>query len=156
MGFFWAVEETEMKDFRDDESGIGGAVHAVIGELVGRNALCMELAKTGFIAKKRPAGHSHAAREERFDGRVEPNDGNILRAEKFRSALLRVSSTAEGEYNRFFGFRCAAKNDAELFRLKRAEGRFTKAFEELRDAKSGRFLDTLVEVNKTPGELARK
>src|SRR5215475_14232297 len=147
------VEEIEPKDFRDNERGIAGAVYAIIGEPVGRKALRVELAEAGFIAKERAAGHCHTTRDERFDRGVEPNDWNVLRVEKFRRALLRVSSTAQSEHYRFFGFRGTAKNEAQLLCFKRTEGGLTKALEKLRDEKAGRFFNTIVEVNKAPCQL---
>jgi hypothetical protein len=56
------------ENFSDDLGGFGGAVNAIVGELIGRQALGVERAKTGFIAKKWAAGHGHATCEEDFDG----------------------------------------------------------------------------------------
>ena len=116
-----AIEKIEAKDFRDDESRFTAAVYAVVGELVRRKALREESAEAGFIAKEWAAGHCRAASEKRFNGCVEPNDGNVLRMEKFGGALLRVSSAAEGEYDGFFHFYGASEYDAELVSLKRSK-----------------------------------
>src|SRR5262249_36492211 len=149
-----AIEEIEAENFGDDKSGIAGAVHAIIGEVVRRDALSVERAKTGFIAEEWTPGHGHTARKKRFDGSIEPNDGNPLGAQKFRCALLCVGAASEGQHDRLFHFSGAAKDGAKLFCFKGAEGGFTEAFEKFRDAKAGGILDAIVKVDKAPGELA--
>ena len=56
------------EDFGDNLSWFGGAVHAVIGKLIGGKTLVIEGAETGFVAEERTAGHGHAAGEQNFEG----------------------------------------------------------------------------------------
>src|SRR5258708_19086719 len=70
MGFAGgAGDNAEAENFGYDLRGVGGAVDAVIGGLIGREALRVEGAETFFIAEERAAGHGHAAAEEDFGGR---------------------------------------------------------------------------------------
>jgi len=60
-------KNAEAQNIGDDESRLASAIHAKVCELVKGKTLRMEGAKTGFVAKERPAGHCHAAREQSFD-----------------------------------------------------------------------------------------
>jgi len=80
------------ENFRDDLGGFAGAVNAIVGELIGRQALGVERAEAGFIAEKRAAGHGHATGEEDVERRVQPEDGSVRSAKKIRTTGLRVSS----------------------------------------------------------------
>jgi len=61
-------ENAEAQDICDDQSRLARAVYAKVCELVRGKTLRMEGAKTGFVAKERPAGHCHTACEQSFDG----------------------------------------------------------------------------------------
>jgi len=115
--------------------------------LVGGHAL--GVGARGKLASSRKksgaAGHSHAACQESFDGSIEPNDGDALRAKKFRSTLLRVSSSTEREHQGFLRFPPRGRGQARSCSASSArKSRFAKAFEEFGDAKAGGFLNAVV------------
>src|SRR5216683_7699249 len=99
-----AGEDAEAEYVGYDERGFASAIHAIIGELVRGQALRVKVAKARFIAEKWAAGHSHAAREQSFDRRIEPDDGHPLGSQKIRCAGLRVGAAAESEHCRFTQF----------------------------------------------------
>src|SRR5579863_2408773 len=155
MGFVGAAgDDIATQNFGDDARGFAGAVDAMIGELIGREALRVECAEARLVAEERATGHGHAAREQDFDGGVEPNDGDAGGAKKFGSALLRVSAAAESEHDRFSQLEYAAERGAKLIGFKLAEGGFAKALENFRDAQVRGVFDAVVEVDEAPGELA--
>ena len=88
MHFAGGGNDPAAKNFRDDLPGLAGAIDAKIGQLIGRQALRMELAEARFVAKERAAGHCHAAGEQNFDRRIEPKDRYSGGAKKFGAALL--------------------------------------------------------------------
>src|ERR1700689_390454 len=151
-----AGEDVEAKDFGDEAGGFAGAVDAMIGELVGREALRVQSAEAGFVAEERTAGHGHAACEQDFDGCIEPDDGDASGAEKLGRALLSVGAAAEREHDRFFLLEDAAERGAKLVGFDLAKFRFAEAFENFGDAHVGRGFDAVVEVDEAPGELARE
>src|ERR1700722_3382385 len=108
-----AVNDVEAQDFRDDARGLSGAVDAMLGELIGRQALRVERAEARFVAEEWADGHGHTAREQDFDGCVEPHDRHAGGAEKFRRAWLRVSATTEREHDRFFQLKDAAQRSSQ-------------------------------------------
>jgi hypothetical protein len=55
------------ENLRDDLCGFGGAVHAIVRELIRRQALFVERAEAGFVAEERAAGHGHAAGKQNFE-----------------------------------------------------------------------------------------
>src|SRR5579859_5081530 len=97
MAFLGGIKEFEPEDFRDHEGRIAGTVHTKVRELVGRQALSVKRAEARFVAKERTTGHGHTSCQESFNRSVQPDDGNALRAKEFGSALLRISSSAQGE-----------------------------------------------------------
>src|ERR1051325_3088202 len=128
----------------------------MIGELIGGETLSMERAKAPFISKERTAGHGHAASKQRLNGGIEPDNRDALCAKKLGSALLRIGSSAEREYERFFCFGCTTEDRAELVGYKSAKSGLPKTLEKLRNTQAGGFLDAVVEINEAPGELARE
>jgi hypothetical protein len=144
------------KDLRNDLSGFAGAVDAIISQLIGRKTLGIKGAETGFVAEERAAGHGHAAGEENFDRRVEPNDRGAGCAEEFWAAGLCVGAAAESEDEGFFRFAGAAQRGAELIGFDLPESGLTQAFEHLRDFQAGSFFNAFIEIHETPGELAGK
>jgi len=144
------------EDFGDDLRWFTGAVDAMVGELVGREALGVERAEAGFVAEERAARHGHAAGEQDVDGRIEPENGDPGVAKKIGAAGLRVGAAAESEDGAFLEFEGAAEGGAELLGFELAESGFAVAFEELRDGDAGGFFDTVVEIDEAPGELARE
>lgn len=144
------------EDFRDDLSGITGTVHAIVRELIRGKALRMESAEAGFIAKERAAGHGHAAREEKFDRRIEPENRNSGGSQKFGATGLGVRAAAESEDCGFLVLGGAAESGAELIRFDLAKSRFAEAFEKLWNSESRGLLDAVVEVNETPRKLPRE
>jgi hypothetical protein len=141
------------KNFGDNLSRFAGTVDTVVGELIRREALRVERAKGGFVAEEGPAGHSHAAGEEEFHGRIQPEYGDAGGAQKFRAARLRVSAATKREDSAFLKLGSAAERGAELVRFNLAECRLAKAFEDLRDGQAGGLLDAIIEIDKAPGEL---
>src|SRR4029077_12721731 len=120
------------ENLRDDLGGFAGAVNAIVGELIGRQALNVERAEAGFIAEERAAGHGHATREEDVERRVQPEDRSVRSAKEIRTTGLRVSSPTEGEDGAFFVFGGATECGAELIGFNLAESRLAEAFEDLR------------------------
>jgi len=141
------------EDFRDDLPGIAGAVQAKVRELIRGKTLRVESAKTDFVAEKGPAGHGHAAGEQYFDGRIEPQNGDAGASKKFRAAGLGVGTAAESEDSRFLEFGSAAQGGAQLIRFDLSKSRLAKALEELRDSQAGGLLDALIQVDEAPREL---
>src|SRR5215472_13885943 len=138
----------------DHLGGFGGTVHAVISKLIRSEALRVEFAEAGFVTKERAAGHGHAAREQNFQGRIEPKHNGPCGAEKFRAAGLRVGAAAQGDDGAFLKLGSTAERGAELVRLDLAESELAEALENLRDGEAGGRLNALVEINKAPSELA--
>src|SRR5216683_8298584 len=141
------------QNFGDHLRGFAGAVHAVIGKLVRREPLRVKLAKAAFVAEERPAGHGHAAREQNFHGRIEPEHRSPSGTEKFGAAGLRVGTAAEREDRTFFVLGSTTEGGAELVRLDLAERGLAKAFENLRDGEASGLLNALIEIDKAPGQL---
>lgn len=157
VGFVGAAgDDVEAEDFGDDARGLAGAVDSMVGELVRREALRVERAEAGFVAKERAAGHGHAAGEQDFDGSVEPDDGHAGGAEEFGRALLRVRAAAECEHDGLFHFENAAERGAKLVGFDLAECGFAEALEDFRDAHVRGGFDAVVEIDETPGKLARE
>ena len=144
------------EDFGDDLGSFSGTVHAVVGKLVGREALGVERSKAGFIAEERATRHGHAARKQNFDRRIQPENGNASGAQEFGAAVLRIGAAAEREDGAFFVLGGAAEGGAKLIGFDLAKGGFAETFENLRNGEACGFLNAIIEVNKTPGELARE
>jgi hypothetical protein len=141
------------EDFRDDLRGFGGAVHAIVRELIRGQALFVERAEAGFVAEERAAGHGHAAGKKYFKRRIQPQDGSAGRAEKFGTAGLRVGAAAESENGAFFVLGSAAECGAKLIGLHLAKSGFAEALEYLRNGEPCGFFNAFIEIDKTPGEL---
>ena len=142
------------QNFRDNLGWLAGTVHAVVGKLIGRETQGVERAKAGFVTEKRTPGHGHASRQQNFDGRIQPQNGNAGSTQKVGAAWLRVSAAAKGENRAFFQLRSAAQSSTELIRFHLPESRFTEAIEDLGNREAGGSLDAVIEINKAPGELA--
>ena len=151
-----AGEDAEAQNFRDHACGVGGAIDAMVRELIRGKALSVEGAETLFVAEERAAGHGHAAGEEQVGGRVEPEDGNAGGAEKFRAAGLRVGAAAESEDGAGFVFGGPAESGAQLVGFQLTKGGFAKPREKFWNGDMRRGFDALVEVNEAPSELARE
>jgi hypothetical protein len=67
---------------------------------------------------------------------------------------LGVSAATEREYGRFAQFERATERGAELRGFEQAEGGFAVTLEEFGDAQAGNVFDAVIEIDKTPGELA--
>jgi hypothetical protein len=141
------------QDFRDDAGRIGGAVDAMIGLLIGRQTLRMKRAKAALVSEQRPAGHGHAARQQNFDGRVEPDNRNIGSAEKFGSASLRVGAAAKSQDGGFFQLQNTAESRAQLVCFDLPKSGLAEAFEDFGNAEARGGFDAIVEVDESPGEL---
>src|SRR5215472_5181586 len=146
----------EPQNLCDDFGRFAGAVHAAVGGLIRRQALGIERAKTGFVAEERPAGHGHAAGKQNFDGAIEPQDGCAGGTQKVRATRLGVCSPTKGEHCAFSEFGGAAQCGAKLVGFELAKKGLAEALEDLRNAKAGGFLDTVVEIDKAPCELPGK
>jgi hypothetical protein len=144
------------EDFCYDLSGIAGAVHTMIRQLIRGKTLRMERAKAGFIAKERAAGHGHTAGKQKLDGRIEPQNRDAGVSQKFRAAGLSVSAASEREDGGFFKFGSAAQGCAQLIRFDLAKSRFAEALENLRDGKTGRLLDAFIQIDEAPRKLPRE
>jgi len=144
------------EDFGDDLRGLRGAIDAIVCELIGRQALRVKRAEAVFVAEERAAGHSHAAGKQDFERGIQPKNGSASSAEKFGAAGLRVSAATEGEDGAFLMFGGAAEGGAELIGFNLAESGFTEALEDFGDGEAGGFLDAVIEIDKTPGELTRE
>ena len=144
------------QDFCDNLGWFAGAVHAVVGKLIGRKTLGVKSAEAGFVAEKRTAGHGHAARKKNFDWRIQPQNGSAGSAQKIGAAWLRVSAAAEGENRAFFELRSAPERSAELVCFDLAEREFTEAFEYLGNGETCGSFDAVIEIDKAPGEVPRE
>ncbi len=142
-----------MQDFSDNRSRVSGTINAKISELIGRKALGVERAKTGFVAKDGSAGHGCAPREKDLDGRIEPDNGDAGIAQEFGSPGLRVGAAAKSEDGGFRAFGSPAQGQTKLIGFQLTESGFAVALEEFRDSDAGHFLDFFVEINKAPAEL---
>jgi len=141
------------ENFCDHLRGFGGAVDAIVRELIGRQPLLVECAETGFVAKERAAGHGHAAGKKNLERGIQPEDGSAGSAEELGAAGLRVSAAAEGEDGALLVLGSAAQGGAELIGFHLAESRFAEALEDFRNGEAGGFFDAFIEIDKTPGEL---
>src|SRR6266478_464001 len=97
------------QNFGNHAGWFSGTVYAVVGLLIGRQALRVKGAKAGLVAKQRTAAHGHAARQQDIKGGVQPDDGNAGRAKKLRRASLGVGSAAKREDHEFLVFEGAAE-----------------------------------------------
>src|SRR5260370_31035512 len=138
------------QNFRHDLRGFAGAVHAIIGKLIGRETLRVERAEAGFVAEKRAAGHGHASREQNFDGGIQPQNRDGGSAQKIWAAWLRIGAAAEGQNSAFSQLRGAAERGAKLIRFDLAESRFAEAFENFRHREARRSSDAVIEIDKAP------
>src|SRR5579885_2284127 len=154
MPFAGSRDDAASKNFGDDLRRLAGAIDAKIGQLIGRQALRMELAEARFVAKERAAGHCHAAGEQNFDRRSEAKDRYSGGAKKCGAALLGVRAAAESENRAFAKFSGAAEGSAKLIGFELAEGRLAVAFEKLRDGDASGGFDAVIEVHEAPPELA--
>src|SRR5580704_12329841 len=116
----------------------------------------MKSAKAALVAEKRPAGHGHAAREQDFDRRIQPDHRHACCTQKFRSADLRIGAAAKSEHDRFVKFENAPESCAQLVGLDLAKSRLAKALEDFGDAQPGSFFNAIVQVDKAPGQLTGK
>src|SRR5579885_2276317 len=154
MPFAGSRDDAASKNFGDDLRRLAGAIDAKIGQLIGRQALGMELAEARFVAKERAAGHCHAAGEQNFDRRIEPKDRYSGGAKKFGAALLGVRAAAESENRAFAKFSGAAESSAKLIGFELAKGRLAVTLEKLRDGDASCGFDAVIEVDKAPAKLA--
>ena len=92
----WRSHQAAAKNLGCDGCRIARAVDAEIRELVGRQTLGVKGAEAGFVAKKRPARHGHAAREKHVDVGIEPDDRYAGVTKKLGSAGLGLGTAAEG------------------------------------------------------------
>jgi hypothetical protein len=139
-----------------DLSRVARTVHSIVSELIRRKALRVEGAKAGFVAKKRAAGHGHTTGEKELDRRIEPEHRSSGGPEKLRTARLSVGATAERQHCSLLEFSGSSKGGAELIRFDLAKRRLAKTLENLRNEEPGEFLNSLIEINESPGELTRK
>src|ERR1039457_5944288 len=61
-------KNSERQNLLDHLRWFALALHAIVGELVGRQALLVEPAKAGLVAEKRPVGDVGAAVQQFLDG----------------------------------------------------------------------------------------
>ena len=145
-----------VEDLGNDLCRLARTIDAIVGGLVRGKALRMQGAEAGFVAKERSASHGQAAREQNFDGRIEPEDGSASGTEKLGATRLRVRAATEGENGSFFRFGSAAESGTELIGFHLAESGFAEALENFRNGEAGGFFDAIIEIDETPSELAGK
>jgi hypothetical protein len=138
------------ENFCNDAGRFAGTVDAVVGLLIGRQTLGVKGAKAGFVSKQRAAGHGHAASQQNIEGGVQPNDGDAGCAQKLRRAGLRVGAAAEGEDRGLLVLQRAAKSGTELIGFELSKCGFAQAFENLRNAKTRRLFDPVVQIDEAP------
>src|SRR6516165_127643 len=129
------------KNLGCDGCRIARAIDAKIRELVGRKTLGVKGAEAGFVAKKGPARHGHAAREKHVDGGVEPDDRYAGVAEKFGRAGLGVGAAAKSKNRGLLELRGAANRRAQLLGFELAKCGFAVALEKFGDGYAGGVLD---------------
>src|ERR1051326_5879579 len=133
---------------------IAGTIHAIVGELIGREPLLVKGMKTGLIAKEGTRGHGHAPRKQGFDGGIEPDDRDILRFQKLRSAGLGVGAAAKRNHGRFAEFERSSESGPELCRFEQAKGWLAVALEKFCDTHARGVLDAVIQIDETPSEVA--
>jgi len=69
---------------------------------------------------------------------------------------LGVGAATECEYGRFAQFERAAECGAKLRGFEQAERGLAVAFEKFCDAQAGSVFDAVIEINESPGKLARE
>jgi hypothetical protein len=146
--------DSSTEDFGYYTGRFAGAVYAVVGLLIRRETLRIEGSEAGLVSEQRAASHGHAAIEQNIEGSIQPNDGNACSAKKLRGAGLGVGSAAECEDRGFLVLDSAAQGCAQLVRFHLAECRLAQALENLRNAQPGGLFDTIVQIDKTPSQLA--
>jgi hypothetical protein len=145
--------EATAKNLGDDGGRIAGAIDAKVRELVGRQTLSVKGAKAGFVAKKRPARHGHAAREKHVDGGIEPNDRYAGVTKKLGSAGLGVRAAAKSKNRWLPELRGAANRRAQLLGFVLTKSGFAMPLEEFGDGYAGGVLDALIEIDEVPAQL---
>ena len=146
-------DQASAKNLGYDCGGIARAIDAKVRELVGRQALGMKGTEAGFVAKKRPARHGHAAREKDVNGSIEPDDRYGGVTKEFGSAVLGVSAAAESKNRRLLEFSGAADRSAQLLGFELAKCRLAMTFEKLGNGYTCGFFDALVKIDEVPAEL---
>src|ERR1700746_3464911 len=94
-------KDAEREDLFDDAQGLDVGFDTVVGKLVVGQALVVELAEAGLIAKKRAIGDVRAPGEKFFNGTVKPNEGGTAVAEEGYVVWLRGGAAAERKNARF-------------------------------------------------------
>jgi hypothetical protein len=151
-----ARNDASSENLGDHASRIRGTIDPVIRQLVGRQTLGVECPKTRFVAEQGTSGHGHAPREQNFHGRIQPDHRHARGTEKFGCSGLRVSATAQREYDGFPVLENSAECESHLIGLNLAEFKFTVALKDLRDPQTGGRFDAVVKIDKTPGQLPGK
>lgn len=90
-----ALHDAQGDDFLDDAKRLDGTFDAIGRELIERQALLVEAAKTGFVLKERTIGNVRAALEEFLDGAMQPDNGTARCGERFAVGGLSDSAPAE-------------------------------------------------------------
>ena len=137
-----------------DAQGFDIGLHPIVGKLVERQPLVVELAKAGLVAEQRAVTHAGNSGEKLFDGAMEPDRARAVGSEKFDSARLRGGAAPQRDNGRrslLAGFTFDAP---KLIALNFAECRFTVLREEFGDAHAGVLNDPLIEVDVPPPNLA--
>ena len=147
-------ENAEREDFFDDAQGLDVCFDAVIGKFVGRQAIGIELAKTGFVAKERAIGDVSAAREEFFDGAVKPDECSGIFAEESDIIGLRGGAAAERNDTRLLKRDGFADCFFQLLVLDLAEGGLPEFRKNRGDRGAGGFGDEFIEIDVLPTDLA--
>src|SRR5580704_3433317 len=132
------------QDFADNRSRIAGTIHAKVSELIRRQTLRVQGAKTGFVPEEWAAGHGHAARKQDVDGGVEPNNRNAGVAKEFGRSRLGVRPSAERENSELFLLDSTPECGTKLIGFQPAKGQLAVTFKKFRNRDGrGRF-DALV------------
>jgi len=146
-------EDAERENLLDHAPRIGVALDAVVGKLVGWQALFVEAAEAGLVAKKRPVGDLRAATQQLLDGAAEPDQRRGVLAQQRQILRLRDRAAAERNDARLLRFVGFGDDARELLAFDAAELGFAGARENFGDRRTGRLSDAPVEIDVRPTEL---
>jgi hypothetical protein len=146
-------DQATAKNLGYDCGGIARAIDAKVRELVGSQTLGMKGTEAGFVAKKRPACHGHAAREKDVNGGIEPDDRYGGVTKEFGSPRLGVGAAAQSKNRRLLELSGAADRSPQLLGFELAKCGLAMTLEKLGNGYACGVFDALVKIDEVPAEL---
>src|SRR5579864_433858 len=149
-------EDSERKDLLDHLNRLPAAVDRVVGELVKRKPLAIQIPEAFFIAEKRAIRDLDATREQHVDGTLQPDQHGPVFLEPREILRLRNRATAEGNDAGLPQFSCFADRASQLLVFHAAKLGLAVLREDLRNIQPGGVLNPRIEIDVWPADLARQ